>query len=143
VITYDMRCAFGHLFEVTRPSSVEASNAACPVCGEASTRHWSASFAVGARASAGPSREQMPRSWEAVRSGERATVRGWHELARKREALEQKHPELRGDARPFLAHEGRFAHRPLRAGDPLPGSVVERASRGGQSVNGERSPDAQ
>lgn len=35
-----------------------------------------------------------------------------------RSKLEEKHPELRGDRRPVLAHEGRYRARPLRAGDP-------------------------
>jgi hypothetical protein len=35
-----------------------------------------------------------------------------------RRKLEEKYPELRGDQRPVLAHEGRYHARPLRAGDP-------------------------
>ena len=32
--------------------------------------------------------------------------------------LEDKYPELRGDQRPVLAHEGQYHDHPLRAGDP-------------------------
>ncbi len=39
-----------------------------------------------------------------------------------RQELEEKHPELAGDRRPIVAHEGRFHGAPLRAGDPVPGS---------------------
>jgi putative FmdB family regulatory protein len=35
-----------------------------------------------------------------------------------REKLEEKYPELRGDQRPVLAHEGKYHDKPLRAGDP-------------------------
>ena len=34
--------------------------------------------------------------------------------------LAQKYPELRGDQRPVLAHEGQYHDHPLRAGDPVP-----------------------
>lgn len=75
-------------------------------------------------AKAGPSREQMPNTWRAVRQGDRETVARWHELARKREALEERNPELAGDRRPVLAHEGIFADNPLRAGDDIQASVA-------------------
>lgn len=52
-------------------------------------------------------------------------VRGWHGLMSKREKLEEKYPELAGDRRPVLAHEGAFANAPLRAGDPLAGQIAE------------------
>jgi hypothetical protein len=42
-------------------------------------------------------------------------------VADARRDLEARHPELAGDRRPVLAHEGRFEHAPLRAGDPPPG----------------------
>ena len=35
-----------------------------------------------------------------------------------RQKLEEKYPELRGDQRPVLAHEGKYHDKPLRAGDP-------------------------
>jgi hypothetical protein len=34
-----------------------------------------------------------------------------------RQKLEEKYPELRGDQRPVLAHEGKYHAKPLRAGD--------------------------
>jgi hypothetical protein len=35
----------------------------------------------------------------------------------RRQQLETKYPELVGDTRPILAHEGRYHNAPLRAGD--------------------------
>ncbi|YCK79867.1 hypothetical protein M1D89_00300 (plasmid) [Arthrobacter sp. D3-18] len=65
----------------------------------------------------------MPRSWNAVRQGDRETIAHWHRLAERREALEDKYPELAGDRRPILAHEGIFSGRPLRAGDDIAEAV--------------------
>jgi len=36
------------------------------------------------------------------------------------DARAESSAELAGDRRPIVAHEGRFEHAPLRAGDPLP-----------------------
>ena len=45
--------------------------------------------------------------------------RTWDE----RQQLEAKYPEIAGDQRPILAHEGRYHDAPLRAGDiPLRGT---------------------
>jgi putative FmdB family regulatory protein len=63
---------------------------ACPACGRA-TRKVPSGFGVGGTASVAPPPERMPQTWK-----------------------------LAGDRRPVLAHEGRFEHAPLRAGDPLP-----------------------
>ena len=40
----------------------------------------------------------------------------------QRQKLEAKHPELAGDQRPILAHEGRYEEAPLRPGDPALGA---------------------
>ena len=50
------------------------------------------------------------------------------ELAAKREKLEERHPELAGDRRPILAHEGIFARKPLRAGDDIAAAVRDASS---------------
>lgn len=117
-----MRCSRGHLFEAELPSC-HAPAPSCPVCGAEAARHWSASFSIGRRAKPGPSRDQMPKSWAAVHRGDRSAVEWWHRQAKVRERNEEKHPELAGDRRPFLAHEGVFETKPLRMGDPLPTTV--------------------
>lgn len=67
----------------------------------------------------------MPRSWKAAGQGDAETIRHWHNLATKREKLEESYPELAGDRRPVLAHEGIFSGRPLRAGDDIPTAVAQ------------------
>ena len=124
MIIYDYRCEAGHGFEAF-VASASADAPACPECGAASRRRPSAVNTTGA--STGPSREQLPHSWNAVGKGDRDAVRHWHNLASRRKKLEERHPELAGDRRPVLAHEGIFAGRPLRAGDDI-GAAVARAS---------------
>ncbi len=121
MVLHDFVCGTGHRFEAGL-ASMTAADPACPVCGAASRRRPSR-LNIGGRASTGVAREQMPRSWEAVGRGDRDTVAHWHKVAADRERLEEKHPELAGDRRPVLAHEGVFASRPLRAGDD-PAAVV-------------------
>ena len=53
-------------------------------------------------------------------NGDRDYVTHLRRTAEERTRLEERHPELAGDRRPIVAHEGRFEHAPLRAGDPLP-----------------------
>ncbi|MGH3246646.1 MAG: hypothetical protein ACRDOI_10615, partial [Trebonia sp.] len=55
---------------------------------------------------------------EQTNHGDRDTIRHWQRSLEQRAKLEEKYPELAGDNRPVLAHEGRYAARPLRAGDP-------------------------
>lgn len=128
MILYDFACADGHLFEAG-VASMTAPNPPCPGCGGESRRKPSR-VQLGNRASTGPSREQMPKSWNAVGKGDRETIRHWHGLAAKREKLEERHPELAGDRRPILAHEGIFAHKPLRRGDDIAASVAEAVKSG-------------
>ena len=123
MILYDFACEAGHRFEAGI-ASMAADNPPCPGCG-AATRRRPSRVQIGNRASAGPSREQMPRSWSATRQGDAETIKHWHKLATKREKLEESYPELAGDRRPVLAHEGIFSGRPLRAGDDTPTKVAE------------------
>lgn len=123
MILYDYRCRDGHNFEAGVASMSEPAPA-CPRCGSAADKRPSR-VQIGNRASAGPSREQMPKSWNAVRRGDKETIRHWHDLAEKRENLEERYPELAGDRRPVLAHEGIFHDRPLRAGDDIGTAVSE------------------
>ncbi|MFD4249240.1 FmdB family zinc ribbon protein [Amycolatopsis thermoflava] len=115
---YDYACDCGNRFEALVPSS--ASPAPSCACGS-SPRRLPSAVRLGGVASAGPSRDDAPKSWRGTRNGDRETVRHWHQQMTRREKLEQKYPELAGDRRPVLAHEGRFAAAPLRAGDPVPG----------------------
>ena len=61
--------------------------------------------------------EQIPQTWKGTYGADRGYV---GQLRRKwdgRQKLEEKYPELKGDRRPILAHEGRYHDAPLRAGD--------------------------
>lgn len=122
MVLYDLRCASGHRQEVNL-LSMFAPNPPCSQCG-ADTSRIPALAGISGRASAGPSREDMPNTWRGIDRGDSDTVRHWHRQLTKREKLEEKYPELAGDRRPVLAHEGRFAASPLRAGDPLVAEVA-------------------
>lgn len=117
---YDYVCACGHRFEAL-VADADGPGPVCEVCGARGRRRPSAAGLSGV-ADPGPSREEAPKSWLSTDRGDRETVRHWHEQMRRRESLEEKYPELAGDRRPVIAHEGRFTRAPLRAGDPLPGS---------------------
>ncbi|GAA4282693.1 hypothetical protein GCM10022261_02240 [Brevibacterium daeguense] len=123
MILYDYKCAAGHRFEAG-VASMTSPNPDCPACGAATSRALT-SVQVGGTASAGPSREQMPRSWKSIGGGHPDAVRHWRSAIEKREKLEDRYPELGGDRRPVLAHEGIFRDRPLRAGDDIGASVKD------------------
>jgi putative FmdB family regulatory protein len=114
---YVYRCGCGLRFE--KLVEMGAAAPACPSCGGVPDK-VPAGFAVGGRASAGLARDERPQTWRGVYNGNSEYVgeqrRGWE----RRQKLEAKYPELAGDTRPVLAHEGRFQDKPLRAGDPLP-----------------------
>lgn len=124
MIIYDLACPVGHRFEA-RLHSMFSENPPC-ACGEPTSRVPSR-LNLGAAASAGPGRDDMPTTWRATNQGDPATLKGWHTAMKKREKLEEKHPELAGDRRPVLAHEGVFAAAPLRAGDALVPAVARSA----------------
>ena len=121
MIIYDLACQSGHHFEAQLKSMFD-DNPTC-LCGAATSRTPSR-LNIGGSASAGPSRDDMPSTWHGTRQGDPATLKGWHSAMRKRERLEEKYPELAGDRRPVLAHEGAFAGRPLKAGDDLVPTVA-------------------
>lgn len=114
MILYDVTCEAGHRFEAAL-ASMHAPTPPC-ACG-LPTRRLITRLNQGGVASPGRSREEMPTTWRGIGNGHRDLVRGWHTEMRAREKLEEKYPELAGDRRPVLAHEGRFAQRPVRAGD--------------------------
>lgn len=126
MILYDLACASGHRFEAALPS-MNADNPEC-ACG-APTRRLLSRLNIGGAASAGPSRDDMPTTWRGTRQGNPDVLRGWHKAMTKRERLEEKYPELAGDRRPVLAHEGAFAGRPLKAGDDLVPAVADATFR--------------
>ena len=115
---FDYLCGCGRRFEAL-VSSVDGPAPTCRNCG-AEPRRLVSAARLGGKADPGPGREAAPKSWQATGRGDPETLRYWHTQMTKREKLEQKYPELAGDRRPVLAHEGRFAANPLRAGDPLP-----------------------
>ena len=79
-------------------------------------------FGIGGRAARllPPPPEAMPQTWRGTYEGNREYVTQLRRTAERRRALEDRHPELAGDRRPVLAHEGRFESAPLRAGDRIP-----------------------
>lgn len=120
--SYDVLCGAGHRFEVSLASMFDA-NPACD-CGEATARVPAVGRIAG-MASAGPAREDMPNTWRGIGRGDADAIGHWRKAMTKREKLEEKYPELAGDRRPVLAHEGQFAAAPLRAGDPLVEKVAQ------------------
>ena len=114
---YELACGGGHRFEVIQ--SFTAPLPAC-ACGEPTRKIPARVGLTGASASQPPRAEHMPQTWRGTYNGDRDYVAHLRRTAEERTRLEQKHPELAGDRRPIVAHEGRFEHAPLRAGDPLP-----------------------
>jgi putative FmdB family regulatory protein len=115
---YVYRCDCGLRFE--QLTSFDAPPPGCPECGGA-TRKIPAGFSLGGRADAGLAKEQMPQTWRGTYDGNREYVTGLRRQWDRRQQLEAKHPELAGDQRPIIAHEGRYHGAPLRAGDPVIG----------------------
>ncbi|TXR52544.1 FmdB family zinc ribbon protein [Quadrisphaera setariae] len=138
MVLHDFTCEQGHRFEAG-VASMTSPDPACPACGSA-TRRRPSRLNIGGRASTGVPRERMPRSWEGVGRGDRETIKHWRQVAQHREELEERHPELAGDRRPVLAHEGFFAGRPLRAGDDVAVSLA--AAKAAKAAAAGESPSA-
>ncbi len=66
----------------------------------------------------------MPQTWRGTYNGSKEYVTGLRRQWDRRQKLEAKHPELAGDQRPIIAHEGRYHDVPLRAGDPVLGGAA-------------------
>jgi putative FmdB family regulatory protein len=113
---YDYRCPDGHLFEQVAPIAAR-DRQDCPVCGQASGKIPSR-ITLGGHASPGLSMEQMPQTWRGTYEGNPEYLGQLRRRWNDRQKLEEKYDELRGDQRPVLAHEGRYAAAPLRGGDP-------------------------
>jgi putative FmdB family regulatory protein len=114
---YELACEAGHRSETLQAAT--APLPACPACG-GPTRKVPSRFGVGGTAAVPPPPERMPQTWKGTWRGDRDYVTHLRRVANARRDLEARHPELAGDRRPVLAHEGRFEQAPLRAGDPLP-----------------------
>ena len=114
---YDYRCAAGHYYE----ASVAMTDPAAPPCPcGASGVKVPSRVALGGVADVGRPMELMPQTWRGTYDGNREYLGQLRREWDTRRRLEDKHPELQGDRRPIIAHEGRFERAPLRAGDPIP-----------------------
>jgi putative FmdB family regulatory protein len=111
---YELRCAQGHRFEVIQ--SFTAALPSCPDCGGGTAKVPSATGLSG-HANVPPPPERMPQTWRGTYGGNREYVGELRRTAEARRKLEERHPELAGDRRPIVAHEGRYEQTPLRAGD--------------------------
>ncbi|MHA6785492.1 FmdB family zinc ribbon protein [Pseudonocardia saturnea] len=117
---YVYKCECGYRFE--HLASFDAAAPGCPECGGA-TRKIPAGFSLGGQANAGLSKEQMPQTWRGTYNGSREYVTGLRRQWDRRQQVEARHPELAGDQRPIIAHEGRFHDAPLRQGDQVIGTT--------------------
>lgn len=112
---YELKCGAGHRREVIQ--SFDAPLPACPECGAATVKVPSR-FGIGGAAEVPPPPEAMPQTWRGTYGADREYVTALRRTAEERRRLEDRHPELAGDRRPVVAHEGRYENAPLRAGDP-------------------------
>ncbi|MEN3299655.1 zinc ribbon domain-containing protein [Pseudonocardia sp.] len=112
---YVYRCECGTRFEHLA-SMTDTATPGCPVCGGA-TRKVPAGFSLGGQANAGLSKDEMPQTWRGVYDGNSEYIDRMRRTWDGRQKLEEKYPEIAGDQRPILAHEGKFHNAPLRAGD--------------------------
>ena len=112
---YEYRCHCGGTAEVL--AAPGASAPACPNC-RAETRKAVSRFALSGRADAGLSQSQMPQTWKGTYGANPEYITSLQRQWDQRRRLEDRHPELAGDGRPIVAHEGPYSAVPLRAGDP-------------------------
>jgi putative FmdB family regulatory protein len=127
VPVYEYRCDCGERFDVLAATGAPAP--ACPACG-GDTRRAVSGFAVGGRADPGRARSQMPQTWKGTYGGNPEYVTGLRRQWERRRRLEDRYPELAGDTRPVVAHEGPYSAVPLRAGDPAVGGPAPAAPGG-------------
>jgi putative FmdB family regulatory protein len=111
---YDLRCDQGHRFEVIQ--SFTADLPVCPTCGAPTVKVPSAPALAG-HVDLPPAHDAMPQTWRGTYGADPGYLAGLRATAEARTRLEERHPELSGDRRPVLAHEGRYEGAPLRAGD--------------------------
>jgi putative FmdB family regulatory protein len=112
---YEYSCRCGHRFEAL--VGLDAAAPLCPECGGVPRRLLASRVSLMGRATLPPGRDRAPRSWEETHGGDRETILHWQRTLEERSKVESKYPELAsGDSRPVMAHEGRYAEAPLRAG---------------------------
>ncbi|MFC7643910.1 hypothetical protein ACFQX6_26440 [Streptosporangium lutulentum] len=76
----------------------------------------------------------MPQTWRGTYGADQEYVAELRRTADARRDLEERHPELAGDRRPIIAHEGRYEHAPLRAGESRGGTDGGSAAGRGSDV---------
>ncbi|MGY1619051.1 zinc ribbon domain-containing protein [Geodermatophilus sp. SYSU D00691] len=130
---YDYRCTAGHRFEAMASLS-SGADAVCP-CGAEAVKVPSR-VTLGGSADAGRPMELMPQTWRGTYEGNREYLGQLRRDWGARQKLEEKYPELAGDRRPIIAHEGRYHGAPLRAGDPVPGHAHGGHAPGGHAHGG-------
>lgn len=139
---YEYACGRGHRFERLVPfADADSPSLACPFCGAAECRRLPSSAALLGRAAPPPGRDAAPCSWEETHGGDRDTILHWQRTLEQRRKLEEKYPELSGDTRPVLAHEGPYAAAPLRA-DSSAGSLYRAAQPAHPHPHPHHSPEA-
>lgn len=119
---YKYRCDCGGTVEVLAP--LGAPTPACPACG-AETRRAVTSFALTGRADAGLSQSKMPQTWKGTYGGNPEYITNLQRQWEQRRRLEESYPELAGDIRPVVAHEGPYSAVSLRAGDPAASTAAD------------------
>lgn len=112
-------CACEMRFEQLQPSYSTAPPD-CPECGRA-TRHRISGCTLSGVASAGRSSAEIPQAWRSTYSADREYITQLRKQWDRRRRLEERYPELQGDIRPGLSHEGPYGRVPLRVGDPVIG----------------------
>ncbi|WP_406404994.1 zinc ribbon domain-containing protein [Streptomyces sp. NBC_00879] len=130
---YELTCPSGHRHEIIQ--SFTAPLPPCPACG-APTSKVPSTFGFAGSAKLPPPPEAMPQTWRGTYHGDREYVTELRRTAEARRRLEEANPELVGDRRPILAHEGRYEQRPLRAGDPVPAGFRRIAPHGHSHARG-------
>jgi putative FmdB family regulatory protein len=122
VPVYEYHCDCGETVEALAASGAPAP--VCPACG-AETRKVVSGFAVGGRADAGLPQSRMPQTWRGTYGGNSEYVTSLQRQWEQRRRLEDRYPELAGDGRPVVAHEGPYSAVPLRAGDPAASTAAD------------------
>lgn len=111
---YEYRCDCGSSVEAL--VGLNAPAPACPSCGGELSKLVSP-FAIGGLTDPGASQAQMPQTWKGTHGGDREYVTHLQRTWERRLNIEDRHPELAGDRRPIMAHEGPYHAVPVRAGD--------------------------
>lgn len=115
--TYTLSCPDRH--RVQRMLPMDAPLPECPECG-GPTHRVPAAVGLSGVASLPPRADRMPQTWRGTHSGNREYLGELRRTAETRQRLEERHPEIAGDTRPIIAHEGRYEAAPLRAGEAAP-----------------------